>query len=144
MGLLIIIVSTILFIVLIKLTWNRLNNVEAKQKIIICALGITVSLIITSIIFFISSIGIEYKSQAGKQAIMRIILLIFTPINGMSYMPYFAKVLGNAKNKKAGKEKSTSKLKKCMIIALIIFIIEIIYLKNMQNGIIEYANQMRP
>lgn len=142
MGLLIIIVSIILFIVLIKLTWNRLNNLETKQKIIACTLGIIVSLLITSIIFFISSIGIEYKSQAGKQAIMRIILLIFTPINGMSYMPYFAKIIGNVKYKKTSKEKTTAKLTRCLIISLIIFIIEIIYLKNMQKGIIEYANQM--
>lgn len=137
MGPLIAIVSIALFVVLFVFTINRLGEYETKQKIIIYIAGTVVSLIITMLIFGIVSLTIDYNNPETKQAITRMLMPIFIPINGIIYMPYFSKIINSVKAKEISKDDAQRKLIKSIIVIAIIYIIEIIYLRNVQTGILE-------
>ena len=137
METLITIVSVALFVVLFVFTINRLEEYETKQKIIMYIVGIIVSLIITMLIFGIVSLTIDYNNPETKQAITRMLMPIFIPINGIIYMHYFSKIINSVKAKEISKDDAQRKLIKSIIVIAIIYIIEIIYLRNVQTGILE-------
>ena len=52
-------------------------------------------------------------------------------------MPYFSKIINSVKAKEISKDDAQRKLIKSIIVIAIIYIIEIIYLRNVQTGILE-------
>ena len=143
MQILTIITSIILFVALVVITWNRLSQFDAKAKIKICTIGIIICLIITILIFQIASIGIEYVNSNSKGAVMQVITLLFTPINGIVCLPYLAKILDKVKSGEMKKEEAKKKLIVFTILVVLIIVIEIFYFKDIQNGIMEYANKIK-
>ena len=139
MTLFIVAVVIILFIVLLKPTITQLNEFETKNKVIICITLILIVIIITSIIFGISSIGIEYGNQVAKSKIRNMLIAVFTPINCMVYMPYLAKKLNKLKLEEISKEELKKKIINLLIIAVIIYFVEMLYMKNIQTGILNIA-----
>lgn len=140
MGIAIYIVSVVLFIIAGVLTWNRLAELDRKNKIIICIIALVVCIIFTLIIFGISSIGIKYPNGEGKSMVRRTLMLIFVPINGIAFIPYLAKLLIEIKNGDIDQEQFKKKMVKLLIICIIVVIIEINYLKDIQLGIIDVSN----
>lgn len=142
MGIVIYMVSIILFIVAGVLTWSKLADLETKNKIIICAISLITCIIFTLIIFGLSSIGIEYPNSEGKAVIRNTLTSIFVPINGIIFIPYIAKILIQIKNNDIDQEQMRKKLIKLLILFILVVIIEINYLKNIQLGTINVSNAM--
>lgn len=142
MQYLIMIIVLALFIVLIRFTWLKLNEYDQTQKTLLCTIGIIVSLIITSILFSISQKGIEYSNIEAMKRVRMILIAVFTPINGITFMPFFADILTKIKNSEIDQQEETKRIIKLVIILLVIFIIETKYLKSIQLGIIDVANKM--
>ena len=53
-------VAVLLFIVSVKLTWNNLSYVESKQKTIMVGVLIGITYIITTLLFKISVLGLNF------------------------------------------------------------------------------------
>lgn len=136
------IVVIALFIVVLGFTWYRLEAFERTEKLIICVAGILLSWGLTAILFSMSSSGINYTDPTIEQEISKILILVFTPINGLIYMPYIGKIISQVKFDEITKEEATKKILVLLIIMIVIFIIEIRYLENIQQGIFEIANRI--
>lgn len=141
MNILIYLIIALLFVVLIFWTWNNTKDFEeTSERIIYVAVGIAVVAIVTLIYFAISKIGITYPKAEMIGQVRKIAVLVFTPINGFLSLPHIASL----KMKIKMKSEEDSKLKKKIIILEIIFIVativEINYMKNFQNGIIQILN----
>ena len=142
MQYLIMIIVLALFMVLIRFKCLKLNEYDQTQKTLLCTIVIIVSLIITSILFSISQKGIEYSNIEAMKRIKMILIAVFTPINGITFMPFFADILTKIKNSEIDQQEETKRIIKLAIILLVIFIIETKYLKSIQLGIIDVANKM--
>ena len=138
----IIIVVIALFIVLVGFTWYRLEAYEGMEKVIICVAGILVSWLITSILFSISSNGIEYMNEEVKNEVSKILVLVFTPINRIAFMPILAKTMSRLKFDEIDSKEAIKKILILGIVFIIICVIEVMYLRNIQLGIFEVANGM--
>lgn len=131
-----------LFAVLIAFSLRMLSAFEMKEKMRICIIGIATCLIITNILFFISAGGINYANSEMKNEAKKILVLVFAPINGLITMPYIAKLMNKIKLKEIEKEKARKNIVILGIIFLIICCIEILYLAQIQTGIVDISNNI--
>ena len=138
----IIIVVIALFVDLIGFTIYRAEAYDGMERIVICVAGILISWLLTSILFKLSSIGIEYGNVEIEQEVSKILVLVFTPINGIIYMPYIAKLMSKYKFDEIQSEELFKKIIILIAITILLFIVEVIYLKNIQLGILNVANKM--
>ena len=141
MNILIYFIIAVLFVVLILWTWNNTRDFEeTSERIIFIVVGIILTVVVTLIYFTISKIGITYPKAEMVKMVRKMVVLLFAPINGFLSLPHIASL----KMKIKMKSEEDSKLKKKIIILGIIFIVativEINYMKNFQNGIIQILN----
>lgn len=141
MNTIIAIASLILFITLAINIFNALNEIEIKKRIFIVACGILICFIFTLIIFSISSNGIQYINPEQKNTVKGMIVSIFTPINGIILLPILMRTINGIKSNEISKDEASKKIRIILIIFLILFIIENIYFKNIQNGIMSYTQK---
>ena len=140
MSILIYLIITILFAVLIFWTWNNTKEFnETKDRIKYIVIGIFLVTIVTTIIFAISKIGINYPKVEIMKKVRNIAILLFTPINGFLSLPHIATIKNDIKIN-AKEEKVKKKIIILGIIIIISLIVEINYLKDFQNGIIGILN----
>lgn len=137
-----IIVVIALFIVLMGFSWYRLEAFEGMEKIIICVAGILLAWGITTVLFSISSNGMDYINQEVKREISKILVLVFTPINGIAFMPYISKIMSKVKFDELKKEEAIKKVGIFCLILIVIFFVEVKYLTNIQLGILDVASKM--
>jgi len=140
MNALISIISIILFIVLGIIIYNGLNGMDLKKKIIIFIFEIIVCLIFTMILFNISSLGIEYPNSQSREIALKILVTIFTPMNGIILLPNVTRLINESQNGEIDKEECARKLKKTLIIFILLVIMEFVYLRNTQIGILNNYN----
>ena len=140
----VIIISIIVavYLLMIAWTWQSLESLEKTKKVAFVVIGIIISYIVTLIIFNISQQGVNYQNEITKHEIKKILVLLFTALNGVIFIPYIAKLFTRVKEN----EIEDYKLRKKIIILVIIFIIcmffENMYLKDIQNGIINIYNSI--
>ena len=139
---LITVMQIILFIVCVRLIWIKLEVFTKKEKIIMCIIGMIISFIITNIIFLISSSGINYENAEIKNKVSFTINTIFTPINGIIFMPYIAKFLSKIRSSEIKSKQANKKIMILCIIFFIIAFIEIKYFNYMQLGALDIANKI--
>lgn len=137
-----IIVVIALFMVLLGFTWYRLEAFEGMEKVIICVVGLLLCWGITTILFSISSNGMNYINDEVENEISKILVLVFTPINGIVFMPYIAKIISSVRFDEMKKEEAVKKIGILCIILIAIFFVEVKYLENIQIGILDVANKM--
>ena len=132
-----IIVIILLFVVLLSYTWYKLEAYEDIEKILLFVSGILLSWAITHILFMISSSGLNYEIVSLKNQVGKVLVLVFTPINGIIYMPYMARIMSKFKFDEIDEKEFTKKILILIAILIVIFIIEVMYLRNIQLGIFE-------
>lgn len=141
MNIIIYLIIFLLYVVLLFWTWNNTKDFEKiEQRIAYMGIGLIVLGIITFIIFNISKIGVNYPSQDIVREIRKISLLLFIPINGFFSLPHIASIKSEIRLGKVEHEKSKKKIIILGIMFIVGIIIEIIYLKDFQNGIIQILN----
>lgn len=140
MNALITIIAIILFLVLGIIIYNGLNGMDNKKKVIIFLVEIIACLIFTITLFNISSIGVDYPSEQNKKIAMKTLVAIFTPINGILLLPNITRIINESKNGEIGKDECNKKIKKFLSIFVLVLIIEFIYLRNTQIGILSNYN----
>lgn len=139
----IIIIAFIIYFILIAWTWQSLGFIEKNKKIIFILIGIILIYIVTLIVFQMTKGEIIYEDKRMQRDIQNILVAIFTGINGIIIMPQIAKMIDNAKEKQAEKEKIIKRI----IVLIIIFVISLIfergYMKNIQEGILKIYHSMK-
>ena len=143
MNTIITVISIILFLVLSIIIYNGLNGMNQKKKIIIFFIEIIVCFVFTTILFNLSSIGIEYLNSKNKGIEMRTLVAIFTPINGIILLPNITRIINESQNGEINKEECKKRLKKSLIVFILLVIIEFVYLKNTQIGILNNYNMQK-
>ncbi len=131
----------ILFIIYIVWTWKSTNDFEGYfTRVSYIIIGTAFMAFMTLTFFLFSKIGVEYQKSEMVWQVGRTIILLFTPINGFAILPQIASVVNKIKDGDLSKEEAQKKIRKILIIAIILIIVECIYFKYIQNGIIKYIN----
>ena len=137
---LIYIIIVAMYLILIAWTWQSLGNIEKRKKVVYIILGILLLFIITLIIFNISKNNVEYQKETIKNAVRNLLVLLFTAVNGIIFIPYVARILNKVEENEIEKEKLKIKAIVFIIVFIICVVIECGYLENIQNGIINIYN----
>jgi len=131
----------LLFVVYIVWTWNSTKEFEdQKIRIAYLIVGTLFIAMVTLIIFLVSKIGVNYPKKEMVGQVQKIVLLVFTPINGFLVLTQFSSVFQQIRSGMVSKEKMNKKIKTLLIVFTILIIIECIYFKNVQYGIIKIIN----
>lgn len=126
--------TLILNIVAIVLIYNCLSNIEKKERIVVIAIGISIVYVLTSFIYWISTrnVAIKEVAERGKD----IITFLFVPINSIIVLPLMAKSYNKYKIGHLALDKLRNRGIVLGAILLIVLIIECLYFKDIQNGVI--------
>ncbi len=130
-------ISAIFLIIVITFTWHTLEALETKEKILAIVIGIIVSLIITIILFNISSAKVEYHNKEMLEKVRIVSIIVFLPINAIMIMPYLGKQISKYRLNEIEKNKFVNRIIIFFAIIFVIFIIENNYLVSIQNGIMD-------
>ena len=121
--------------VAIILTYHFIKTLDKKEKVIFIAVAVAINYIIVSIIYGLSSIGIE---QTVSSAAKSFVTYMFVPVNMIIFMPVIANTYCNIKLKNIKREKVQKRIIIMGVIALIVIICEFFYFKNIQVNIANY------
>ena len=131
-------IIVVLFIIYIVCAWNSTKEFEnTLMRISFIFVGTLFITVLTLILFWISKIGVQYPKKEMIGEVRRIILLSFIPINGFVTLTQSASIFAQAKSGMVSKEDMQKKIKRLVIIFIILIVIEAIYFKNIQNGMIK-------
>ncbi len=131
----------LLFVVYLVWTWNSTKEFEdLKIRIAYILVGTLFIAMVTLILFTISKIGVNYPKKEMVGQVQKIVLLVFTPINGFIVLTQFSSVFQQIRSGMVSKDQMEKKIKRLLIIFAILIIIECIYFKNVQYGIIKIIN----
>lgn len=122
-------------IVAIVLTYHFIKTLDKKEKVIFIAVAVAINYLIVSLIYALSSIGIE---QAVSNAAKSFVTYMFVPVNMIIFMPVIANTYCNIKLKKIQREKVQKRIIIMGIIALVVVIFEFFYFKNIQVNITNF------
>ena len=131
----------VLFAVYIVFVWNSTKEFDTiVMRISYLAVGTLAITIITLVLFWISKIGVVYPKQEMVGEVRRIILLVFIPINGFVILTQFSSIVAQIRSGIVAKEDMEKRIKRIIIILVVMIVIECIYFKNIQTGLIEVIN----
>lgn len=128
-------------IVSIVLMYHCLEDLDKKEKWIFIGAGTGIIYILTSIVYWISTKGIEVTevSEMGKN----LITFIFVPVNSILVLPLLAKSYVKFKDGRLGSKVFFSRGIVLGIILLIVLVLECIYFKNIQVQVVELIKSNR-
>lgn len=121
-------------IVSIVLMYYCLGDIEKKEKIIFIAVGTGIMYILTSIVYWISTMRIEITevSETGKN----LITFLFVPVNGLIILPILAKSYVKLKYGNISNKVFANRILVLAVLLIIIFIIECNYFRQIQEQVI--------
>ena len=127
----------VLFVVYVVFVWNstkEFENIIIRVSYIL--IGTVFITILTLILFLISKIGIQYPKKEMIGEVRKIVVFAFIPINGFVILTQAARLFTQAKSGMVSKEDMEKKIKRLIIIFIVLIIIEVVYFKSIQNGMI--------
>lgn len=130
----------IIYLVAIAKTWTNLEELEKHKKIIIIGIGIIVLYLVTNIIFSISTNSIEYQNGNMQNSVKNMLTILFTGINALIFIPWITKNVVKLKNNEIEKKIFQMKLLIIGTVFVVCMIVENIYMKNIQKGILDIYN----
>ncbi len=123
--------------------WNSTKELEdVRIRISFVLIGTIFIAIITLLLFEVSKIGVLYPKQEMIGQVRKIMLLVFVPINSFIILSQVSTLIARVKNGELSKEEQQKKTRFILIVFAIMIILECIYFKNIQSGIIGYINNL--
>lgn len=138
----IIITAIIVYFILIAWTWQSLGFMEKTKKVAFILIGAILMYGITWIIFQTAKGGITYQNPELQSRIQKILVAIFTGINGIIVMPQLGKMLDKVNEGQMEKEVLVKKIIILIIIFILCLIFESGYMKDTQEGILKIYDAM--
>lgn len=126
-------------VISIVLMYYCLGDLSKKEKFIFIGVGTGIMYILTSIIYLISTNGIEITqvSETGKN----LITFLFVPVNAIIVLPILAKSYSKTKFGNLGNDVFIKRGIVLGILLLIVLIVECNYFKNVQEGVVSLIKQ---
>ena len=139
MSIAIYLIIILVFAIYVIWTWNSTQAFKQNgTRILYIIVGTIFVSLLTLLLFYFSKIGIEYPKIEMMKDIRKMILLVFIPVNGFLILPQIANIINIDSNKDETKEQINKKITKLGITVLLIIILECMYFKSMQSGIINF------
>ena len=137
----IIIIILAIYVIAITWSWQNLGEIDKKKKVITIVIGILITYLVTLITFNISKMSVEYtKTLENSSYIKNIVVLLFTGINILIFIPQISKILDKINENEIEKDKASKKFLILFIVFIICLIFECSYMKSIQNGILNVYN----
>ena len=133
---LIFIISLVIYVIAGFVIYHNMYNFDKSEKIKMIILGFIVTLIMTTIICFISSNNINTVNTQYISIIRNTSILLFSPINSIIFIPYIGNLLNKYKDNRLDEEQIKKRLIILAIILILIVIFELDYIKAFQVGLL--------
>ena len=133
---LIFIISLVIYVIAGFVIYHNMYNFDKSEKIKMIILGFIVTLIMTTIICFISSNNINTENTQYISIIRNTSILLFSPINSIIFIPYIGNLLNKYKDNRLDEEQIKKRLIILAIILILIVIFELDYIKAFQVGLL--------
>ncbi len=140
---LIIIGAIFIFLISIIWTWHNLGNIEKPRKIAFILIGLCITYLITIVLYNISSTDMTYPSEEIKKMVSNTLILIFTGLNALIFLPFIANLFDNILEEEIEKNQAQKRMIVIFIIFIVCVFIENGYLKDTQEGIINMYNEVQ-
>lgn len=124
----------------IMLDYKMFAGVEKEKQYTYAGIGYIANLIITIIVYLISSIGIVPEVVNASRWLVTFLALPFNVILLYAPLVRLFVILTGKDLKKAEKQKYTKRFETYALIALVILVLEIIYIKGVLVGIASMGN----
>ena len=124
----------------IMLDYKMFAGVEKEKQYTYAGIGYVANLIITIIVYLISSIGIVPEVVNASRWLVTFLALPFNVILLYAPLVRLFVILTGKDLKKAEKQKYTKRFEIYALIALVILVLEIIYIKGVLVGIASMGN----
>ena len=140
---LIIIGAIFIFLISIIWIWHNLGNIEKPRKIAFILIGLCITYLITIVLYNISSTDMTYPSEEIKKTVSNTLILIFTGLNALIFLPFIANLFDNILEEEIEKNQAQKRMIVIFIIFIVCVFIENGYLKDTQEGIINMYNEVQ-
>ena len=140
---LIIIGAIFIFLISIIWIWHNLGNIEKPRKIAFILIGLCITYLITIVLYNISSTDMTYPSEEIKKMVSNTLILIFTGLNALIFLPFIANLFDNILEEEIEKNQAQKRMIVIFIIFIVCVFIENGYLKDTQEGIINMYNEVQ-
>lgn len=136
-------ITSIVFILVVSaFTWYTLDQLETVEKLLFIAIGLTISTIITTVLFNIAAQNIEYPAIEMMKSVRKVTVFAFMPINAIAFMPFIGKQMSQLRFDEITKIEFAKRVIILIGVLLLLVIFEDKYLIDMQKGILDIMNQM--
>ena len=122
--------------------YYNLPHFAIKEKIFFMLAAMATMYMVTTIVFTISQIGVDYGNAELNTIAKNLITCTFVPVNGILSMSAFAHYCDKYKNKEWNQSKWKKKVIRLLIIFMIILILEFFYMKSVGLSILEMINSI--
>lgn len=126
-----------MLLILISWSWHNLGKIDKHKKVFVIIIGLIILYLVTFILFNISKQGVQYNSEEQMKSVRIVLVLTFTIINGLIVLPTTSKLFNKVNEKSISNDMATKRFLIILAIFFVVMIIECIYLKNIQNGILD-------
>ena len=133
---LIFIISLVIYVIAGFVIYHNMYNFDKSEKIKMIILGFIVTLIMTTIICFISSNNINTENTQYISIIRNTSILLFSPINSIIFIPYIGNLLNKYKDNRLDEEQIKKRLNILAIKLILIVIFQLGYIKACQVGLL--------
>ena len=140
---LIIIGAILIFVVSIIWMWHNLGNIEKPRKIAFIIIGLLIMYGFTIILYNLSSSDIAYPSEEVEKAVSNTLILVFTGLNALIFLPFIANLVDKILEEKIEKKQAKGRIIILLIIFVICIFVEKGYLESTQEGIINIYNEVQ-
>ena len=140
---LIIIGAIFIFLISIIWIWHNLGNIEKPRKIAFILIGLCITYLITIVLYNISSTDMTYPSEEIKKTVSNTLILIFTGLNALIFLPFIAYLFDNILEEEIEKNQAQKRMIVIFIIFVVCVFVENGYLKDTQEGIINMYNEVQ-
>ena len=140
---LIIIGAIFIFLISIIWIWHNLVKIEKSKKITFILIGLCITYLITIVLYNISSTDMTYPSEEIKKTVSNTLILIFTGLNALIFLPFIAYLFDNILEEEIEKNQAQKRMIVIFIIFVVCVFVENGYLKDTQEGIISMYNEVQ-
>ena len=132
--------AVIIFIISFIWIWHNMGNIEKPKKIAFIIIGTGIMYLLTLIIYNIASPNITYPSEEIKQAVNNVLMIVFTGLNTLIFLPWIANLLDKILEEEIDKDQAKTRIIVLLVILILCIFIEKGYLESTQEGIINIYN----
>ena len=140
---LIIIGAILIFVVSVIWIWHNLGNIEKPKKIVFILIGVLIIYLITVILYNFSSSDIIYPSEEIQKSVSNVLVMIFTGLNTLIFLPFIANLFDRILEEEIEKEQAKKRIIILFILFIVCMFIESGYIQSTQEGIINIYNEVQ-